>query len=117
MFLINCETNLILTWFPNWVNWVVINSTSYEKIAITDTKLYFMIVTLLNKDNAKLLQQLKPKSEFKQIIIWHRFQSNRTAQTQSQYQNCLIDPSFQEVKRPPAEDLFEDNEHSIKHTG
>ena len=76
-----------------------------------------MIVTLLNKDNAKLLQQLKPKSEFKQIIIWHRFQSNRTAQTQSQYQNCLIDPSFQEVKRPPAEDLFEDNEHSIKHTG
>ena len=76
-----------------------------------------MVVILLNKDNAKLLQQLKSKSEFKQIIIRHRFQSNRTAQTQSQYQNCLIDPSFQEVKRPPAEDLFEDNEHSIKHTG
>ena len=57
-----------------------------------------MVVTLLNKDNAKLLQQLKSKFEFKQIIIWHRFQSNRTAQTQNQYQDCLINPIFQEVK-------------------
>ena len=76
-----------------------------------------MVVILLNKDNAKLLQQLKSKSEFKQIIIRHRFQSNRTAQTQNQCQDCLIDPSFQEVKRLCAEDLFEDNEHPRKHRG
>ena len=31
--------------------------------AITDTKIYVSVVTLPNKDNAKLLQQLKSRSK------------------------------------------------------
>ena len=35
------------------------NSTGAETFAITDTKLYVPVVTLLFQDNTKLLQQLK----------------------------------------------------------
>ena len=56
-----------------------------------------MVVTLSTEDNAKLLQQ--PKSEFKQLIIWNSFKSKVTTQTRNQYQDCLIDASFQRVDR------------------
>ena len=54
--LINCEVNLILTWSKDCV---ITNSTGERKFAITKTKLYVRVVTLLTKDNEKLLQQLK----------------------------------------------------------
>ena len=41
----------------------ITNSTGQGKFAITETKLYVPVVTLLAKDNGKLLQQLK--SSFK----------------------------------------------------
>ena len=44
--LINCEVNLILI-------------SGAGRFAITDTKLYFPIITLSTQDNSKLLQQLK----------------------------------------------------------
>ena len=58
MSLINCEINLILTWF---VNCVISNAAANQatKFAITDTKPYVPVVTLSTQDNAKLLQQLK----------------------------------------------------------
>ena len=55
--LINCEVNLILTWFKDCG---ITNSTGEEKSAITQTKIYVPAVTLSTKDNEKLLQQLKP---------------------------------------------------------
>ena len=58
--LINCEVNLILTCSKDCV---ITNSEGEAKFAITETKLYVLVVTLSTQDNAKLLQQLK--SEFK----------------------------------------------------
>ena len=60
--LINCEVNLILTWSSNSI---ITNSTGAGRFAITDTKLYILVVTLSTLDNAKLLQQLKSGFERK----------------------------------------------------
>ena len=54
---------LILKWSKDCV---ITNSTGAGKFAITETKLYVLVVTLSTKDNAKLLQQLK--SGFKQEL-------------------------------------------------
>ena len=54
--LINCKVNLILTWSKDCV---ITNSNGVGKFAITETKLYVLVVTLSRQDNAKLLQQLK----------------------------------------------------------
>ena len=56
--LINCEINLSLTWYANCV---VSNAAANQvtTFGITDTKLYFPVVTLSTQDNAKLLEQLK----------------------------------------------------------
>ena len=53
--LINCEINCILTWSDKCV---LSNDTKVTTFAITDTTLYFPVVTLSTQDNAKLLQQL-----------------------------------------------------------
>ena len=61
--LINCEFNLILTWSSTCG---ITNSTGAETFAITDKKLYVLVVTLSTQDSTKLLQQLKPG--FQRII-------------------------------------------------
>ena len=63
--LINCEVNLELIWS---IECVITNSTGEGKFAITETKLYVPVVTLLIQDNAKSFQQLK--SGFKRTINW-----------------------------------------------
>ena len=50
--LINCEVNLILTWSSTCA---ITNSTGAKTFAITDTKLYAPVVTLLTQDNSKLI--------------------------------------------------------------
>ena len=69
--LINCETNLILTWSTNCV--IVSTNVANQNTAlkITDTKLYVPVVTLSTQDNSKLLQQLK--SGFKRVINWNKY--------------------------------------------
>ena len=52
MLLINCEVNLILTWYKDFV---ITNSTSEGKFKINDAKLYALVVTLSTQDNVKLL--------------------------------------------------------------
>ena len=64
--LINCEVNIILTWFKHCV---ISNSTGEGKFAITEKKLYVPVVNVSTKDNTKLLQQLK--SGFKKTISWN----------------------------------------------
>ena len=54
MLLINCEAISTLTWLPNCV---ITNSTGEGKFKITNTNLYVPVVTLLTKDNEKLLEQ------------------------------------------------------------
>ena len=84
MLFINCEIELILTWFKNFV--LIIQATReadydvdpvvYEienpehmDFQIADTKLYVPVVTLLAENDKKLLEQLK--SGFKRIIKWN----------------------------------------------
>ena len=52
MSLINCEVNLKLTWSRDCI---ITNSNGAEKFAITETRLYVRVVSLLTQDNAKLL--------------------------------------------------------------
>ena len=54
--LINCEVNLILKWSKDCI---ITNSEAEGKFAITETKLYVLLVTLSTQDNAKLIQQLE----------------------------------------------------------
>ena len=71
MALVNCEVNLILTWYKDCV---ITNSEGEEKFAITETKLYVPVVTLSSQDNAKLLQQLE--SGFKRKANWNKYESS-----------------------------------------
>ena len=92
--LINCEVNLILTWSKDCV---ITNSTSEEKFAIIETKLYVPVVNLSTNDNEKLLQQLK--SGFKKTISWNEYESSIKTFAQNKILNYLINPSFQGVNR------------------
>ena len=74
---------------------VITNSTGAGRFVITDEKLYVPVVTLPNKDNVKLLQQIK--SGFKRAINWNKCQADLKTYTQNQYLNHLVDPSFQGV--------------------
>ena len=69
--LINCEINLILAWSANCVIVSTNVANQNATFAITDTKLYVPVVTLLTQDNVKLLQQLK--SGFKRVINWNKY--------------------------------------------
>ena len=90
----NCEVNLILTWSKDWV---ITNSQGEGKFAITETKLYVLVVTLSIQDNAKLLQQFK--SGFKKTINWSKYETNVKTFAQNRYFNHLINPSFQGLNR------------------
>ena len=73
MSLINCEVELILTWFKNCVlKSKSTRNADYEEpidrkidvpenalFQITDTKLYVPVVTLSKENDVKLLEQLK----------------------------------------------------------
>ena len=92
--LINCEVNLILTWSKDCV---ITNSTGEGKFAVTETKLYVLVVTLSTKDNEKLLQQLK--SGFKKTIKWNKYESSIKTFAKNRYLNYLINPGFQGANR------------------
>ena len=111
--LINCEVELILTWFKNSVliekltrdadynnnNLVVRKIDNPENVIfqITDTKLYVPVVTLSKENYIKLLEQLK--SGFKRTIKWNKYRSQMTIQPQNNSLNYLIDPTFTNVNR------------------
>ena len=91
--LINCEYNLVLTWYANCFIIDTPVNNQVPTFTITGAKLYVPVVTLSTQDNAKLLQQLK--SGFKGTINWNKYQSKITVQEQNQYLDYLIDQSFQ----------------------
>ena len=109
--LINCEVELILTWFKNYV---LIDKLTREAdydapigreidnlknaiFEITDTKLFVPVVTLSNKNDIKLSEQLK--SGFKRTIKWNKYRSQMTMQPQNNNLHYLIDPTFMNVNR------------------
>ena len=110
--LINCEVELILTWFKNCVliskarreadydaDPVIYEIDNPENVIfeITDTKLYVPVVTLSKENDIKLLEQLK--SGFKRTIKWNKYRSQMTIQPQNNNLNYLIDPTFTNVNR------------------
>ena len=91
--LINCEVELILTWFKNCVlldkstreadydadpNVYEIDNPENAIFEITDTKFYIPTVTLSKEDDIKHLEQLK--SGFKKTIKWNKYRSQMTVQ-------------------------------------
>ena len=56
------------------------NNTKTTTFPITETKLYFPVVTLSTQDNAKLL-----KSGFKKTINWNIYQSKVTTQASNPF--------------------------------
>ena len=91
---INCGIILQLTWSANCL---ITDSIGAEIFAVTDTKLYFPVVTLLTLDNTELLEKLKSWPQW--IISWNKLFRNKTYNQQNLYLNCFIDPSFQRVNR------------------
>ena len=123
--LINCQVELILTWFKNCVltdkstreanygaNPVVyeIDNPENATFQITEVKLFVPVVTLLKENNVKLLEQLK--AGFKRTIKWNKYRSQMTIQPKNNNLNDLIDPTFTNVNR-----LIEYSDNSDYTTG
>ena len=68
--LINCKINLVLIWSDKCV---LSNDKKATKLAITDTKLYTAVVTLLTQDNEEILQQ--SNAGFQRTINSNKYQS------------------------------------------
>ena len=110
--LINCEVELILTWFKNCLS---INKSARDAdynadpiiyeidipenaiSQITDTKLYVPVVSLSKENDIKLLEQLK--SGFQRTIKWNKYRSQMTIQPQNNKLNYLIDPKLTNVNK------------------
>ena len=110
--LINCEIELILTWFKNCVliskatrhaNYNAnprvskINNPENAIFQITNTKLCVPFVNLSKENDIKPLEQLK--SGFKRTIKWNKYRSQMTIQPQNNNLNYLIDPTLTNVNR------------------
>ena len=97
MILINCETNIFLTWSS--ICFIVAGTVNNQipTFAITDTKRYVPVMTLSAQDDDKLSKQLK--TGLKRTINRNRYQSEPALQAQNCFLNYLIDLNFQGVNR------------------
>ena len=110
--LINCEVELILTWFKNCVlidkstrediydtdpNVYEIDNPENVKFKITDVKLFVPVVALSKENDIKLLEQLK--TGFKRTIKWNKYRSQMSIQPQNNNLNYLIDPTLTSINR------------------
>ena len=109
--LINCEDELVLTWFKNCVLISKltrdadhdapidrkIDNPENETFEVTDTKLHVPVITLSTKDDNNFLEQLK--SGFKRTIKWNKYRSEMTNQTKTNHLNHLINPTLTRINR------------------
>ena len=72
MSLINCETNLIPTWFANCFLVAGTVANQVPTFTTTDRTLYVPVVNLSTQDNVERLEQLK--SDFKRLINSNLYQ-------------------------------------------
>ena len=101
--LINCEVELILTWFKNCVlidkstreanygtnpDVYEINNSKDATFKMTDVKLFVPVVTLSKENDIKLLEQLK--AGFKRTIKWNKYRSQMSIQQQNNNLNYLL---------------------------
>ena len=93
--LINCKIDLELDWTIDYV----MSAIADTNLKITNTKLYFSIVTLSRKDNVKLVKLLEEGS--KRPVYWNEYHAkleSRNLDNTNLTRFCL-DVSFQGVKR------------------
>ena len=92
---INCKVELILKWDENCI---LLSEDGNSVFAVTDTKLYFLIVTLSAEDNVKLSKLLG--EGFKRPIYWNQYKviPNKTYDANG-YIRELLDSSYQGIKR------------------
>ena len=94
---INCKVELILTWTKNCVlvdmtrrntpgNNPAVAPLAGLEFKIIDTKLYVPVVSLLKKNDMKLLEQLK--SGFKRTVKWNKCRSQMPIQPQNNNFYC-----------------------------
>ena len=95
--LINSKINLILTWSENCVRASTDVANQNATFAITDTKLYVLVVTLSTQDNSKLFQHLK--SGFKRVISWNKYLSKPELLAKNAQLNHFVEPSFHGINR------------------
>ena len=110
--LINCEVELILTWFKNCAlidmskreadygaDLVVYEIYNPENATfkITDAKLFVPVVTLSKENDIKLSEQLK--TGFKRTIKWNKYRSQMSIQPQNKNLNYLTDAKCTSVNR------------------
>ena len=69
--LINYELELILDWSASCVIIYTNVANQVPTFTITETNLYFPVVTLSTNDNSKLLPHLK--NGFKRTITWNKY--------------------------------------------
>ena len=81
--LINCENNYTLTCSKKCVIGSNTPTNQETTFAITDTKLYVVVVTLSAQDNPKLLQRLK--SGFKITTIWNKYQWKKNTRAETKF--------------------------------
>ena len=105
MALINCEVNLILNWYEEYVPSSNSPAAQATTLKIADTKLCVSVVTLWTQDNAKLFEQLK--SGFQRTMNWNKYQSD-VMQPQNPYFGYLTNQKLKKLRlyvRPRVVDL------------
>ena len=108
--MINCETELVLTWAKscavadmivrtagNSNNLPAIVAPTGLKFQITDTKSYVSVITLSTENDKIFLESLK--SGFKRTKKWNKYRSPMTVQSNNKNLNYLTDPTFTKVNR------------------
>ena len=108
--LINCEVELILTWFKNCVlidkstreadydaDLYEIDNPENAIFEITDIKLFVPVVTFSKEHEIQLLEQLK--TGFKRTIKWNKYRSQMSIQPKNNNLNYLNDPTFTNFNR------------------
>ena len=95
--LINCETELDLSWTKDCVLIEHHNNITGVNFMITSTKLDVPVGTLPINDNTKFLENIK--QEFKITISWKKYRSELTTQTKNNNLDDLIDPTFRNINR------------------
>ena len=93
--LINCEISFILTFSTNCVIASTNVGNQNAAFEITDTKVYFLVVTLSTQDSSKLFQRLKPG--FKIVTNWNKCLSKPELLRRNPNLNHLVEQRLQGV--------------------
>ena len=95
--LINCEVELILSWYANCVTIYTDVANQNPTFTTTETNFYVPVVTLSTQGNVKPLPELK--SDFKRTISWNKYLSKPQLLPRNPKLNHFFEPIFQKVNR------------------